>query len=573
MSLIRSTRPAGIAACTALALAAGTLLSAVPATAADGRPAPSASAGHRPAFELPRAAGRSATTYAGTRARPRLDLDGDGWSDWVWRGVFGFCGTYLTGSGATEATDFTIHHDTLETVRDIIAVGNVGGSSRPELLTLSFDGRLSLHPTTTKGAGAPTWSGYGWQVYNRVIGAGDLNRDGHPDLLARTPSGDMYLYKGTGKLTGQPFAPRTKVGPGWGAYDQLVGTGDLDGDGVADLLARTLAGNLFVYKGTGSAAKPFRARVKVGPGWNAYNQITAVDDADGDGRADVLARAFNGKVYWYLSTGGGRFAPRREAASGWEGAEFFFGSGITPNLGKHSIEARGTDGKLYEYVGKTNGAFFPKRLTNWTPLPASSKLTYAAGLDKFNWGTPLETKADGTVSIPYSDGARRTGLPAGTALVAGPGDLTGDGRGDLLSRDSAGRLWLHPGTGSREVFKAAVKVGNGWDAYDALVGGGDVTGDGRADLVARKGGTLYLFPGTGSAAVPFARRSTIGTGWSTYDRLASPGDLNGDGRADLVARDGSGRLWRYTATGRSGSATFAPRGLVGGGWNVYTGVY
>ncbi|MEV7418061.1 VCBS repeat-containing protein [Streptomyces sp. NPDC089919] len=575
-STTRPRRLARLAACTALALSAGALLTAGPAAAVDGRADRTAvsDAAAQPSLTLPARADHAAAGYAtaAAAAKPRLDLDGDGRPDWVWRGVWGFCGTFLSGSSSNKSTEFTIYHDTLETVKNIIPVGNAGGSSRPELLTLSFDGRLSLHPTTTKGAGAPTWSGYGWTAYNRVVSAADLNRDGRPDLLARTPSGDLYLYKGTGNLQ-DPFAPRIKVGPGWGGYDQLVGAGDLDRDGVADVLARTVDGVLYYYKGTGSATKPFKSRVKVGPGWNAYNQIIAADDVDRDGKTDIMARAFNGKIYWYFSTGNGHFTPRYDAGSNWQDVEFMFGSGITPVLGRHSLQARDGAGKIYEYVGQTDGNFFPRTETKYAPIEAGASMISASGLDKFNWATAVQVKGDGTAKLPYPSGdSPLTGLRAGAKPVAGPADLTGDGRGDLLSRDAAGVLWLNPGTGSRTAFKTAVKVGGGWGVYKNLVGGGDVTGDGRPDLIARGTDVLYVYPGTGSASKPFGTRFKVGAGWKQYDQLASPGDLNGDGRADLVARDSAGKLWRYVATGKRGSSTFSARGLIGGGWNMYAGL-
>ncbi|MCE3292399.1 MAG: hypothetical protein K0Q84_1336, partial [Arthrobacter sp.] len=51
--------------------------------------------------------------------------------------------------------------------------------------------------------------------------------------------------------------------------------------------------------------------------------------------------------------------------------------------------------------------------------------------------------------------------------------------------------------------------------------------------------------------------------------IAAPGDLTGDGRADLVARDSSGVLWTYPG---AGNALFGTRIRLGSGWNAMTGI-
>jgi hypothetical protein len=54
-----------------------------------------------------------------------------------------------------------------------------------------------------------------------------------------------------------------------------------------------------------------------------------------------------------------------------------------------------------------------------------------------------------------------------TAL-AGPGDLSGDGKSDVLARDAAGILWLYPGTGGFGL-QPRIKVGTGWSGMKAIV--------------------------------------------------------------------------------------------------------
>ncbi|MEU7031251.1 VCBS repeat-containing protein, partial [Streptomyces sp. NPDC046275] len=61
------------------------------------------------------------------------------------------------------------------------------------------------------------------------------------------------------------FAPRVRIGAGWGGYSHLVGIGDADRDGRPDLYAAN-SGNTdsYLYKGTGSWSAPFGAREYTG---------------------------------------------------------------------------------------------------------------------------------------------------------------------------------------------------------------------------------------------------------------------------------------------------------------------
>ncbi|WP_331447490.1 VCBS repeat-containing protein [Streptomyces xanthochromogenes] len=116
--------------------------------------------------------------------------------------------------------------------------------------------------------------GAGWDAYTQIAGKGDLNGDGKADIVARDKAGVLWLYKGTGNYSA-PFAPRTKIGGGWNAYNTLVSTGDVDLDGRTDLIARDTNGGLWLYKGTGNAAAPYQARVQIGYGYNIYRLMTS----------------------------------------------------------------------------------------------------------------------------------------------------------------------------------------------------------------------------------------------------------------------------------------------------------
>ncbi|SDP29170.1 WD40-like Beta Propeller Repeat [Pedococcus dokdonensis] len=147
------------------------------------------------------------------------------------------------------------------------------------------------------------------------------------------------------------------------------------------------------------------------------------------------------------------------------------------------------------------------------------------------------------------------------------GDLNGDDKADILARDTAGKLWRYDGKGGGKVA-GRVQVGAGWGGYLPLAPG-DFNGDGRADLVARSStGELWLYPGTGLGT--FATRTRLGTGWQGMNSIVGVGDFDLDNDADLIAREAStSKLWLYPGNGQGG---FSARRQVGSGWNIFKGI-
>ncbi|KOX33327.1 MULTISPECIES: FG-GAP repeat domain-containing protein [unclassified Streptomyces] len=153
----------------------------------------------------------------------------------------------------------------------VISPGSIGGAKEADLIAVDKAGVLWSYLSYPDGRLTPRAKvGAGWQAYNQIAGQGDLSGDGKADIVAKDTSGALWLYKGTGDYKA-PFAARTKVGAGWNVYDRLLSVGDLDSDGKSDLIARKTNGELFRYSGTGNAAAPYKAPVKIGFGYQIFN--------------------------------------------------------------------------------------------------------------------------------------------------------------------------------------------------------------------------------------------------------------------------------------------------------------
>ncbi|WP_405990788.1 trypsin-like serine protease [Streptomyces sp. NBC_00986] len=156
-----------------------------------------------------------------------------------------------------------------------------------------------------------------------------------------------------------------------------------------------------------------------------------------------------------------------------------------------------------------------------------------------------------------------------TRIIA-PGDVTGDYLPDLVSVDSAGVLWIYPGKGNG-TFSSPSRVGGGWSQYNTLVGHGDFNGDGKADLLARNKstGVVYLYKGAGKSGTgAFAARVKVRT-WGSYNAFDAVGDFTGDGKADLLIRNASNALYLYPGTGKATSEIFGTPKSLGTGFQQY----
>jgi Rv2525c-like, glycoside hydrolase-like domain/FG-GAP-like repeat len=167
-------------------------------------------------------------------------------------------------------------------------------------------------------------------------------------------------------------------------------------------------------------------------------------------------------------------------------------------------------------------------------------------------------------------------------LVDRHGDFDLDGREDVFLLDSiSGALsacdWAGAALDSCTAVNVATTqvckltpegmicktVGTNWTYYREITAVGDMNHDGRPDLLAvqQSTGILYFFPGS---ATGVGTPVSLGSGWNALDELVGIGDADHDGNVDIYARlTATGELYFYPGRG----VGFGSRVRAGTGWS------
>lgn len=396
------------------------------------------------------------------------------------------------------------------------------------------------------------------------VGTGDVDGDGQADLFVAAPgasyagSGAGSVYVVRGPLTAD-FTLDTSIAlrfDGYAPSDNLgraMAGGDIDGDGSADLGAGAASddeggsssGAVYVISldgaVSGSAASAGHKLVGETAG-DLFGTAVAVGDFDGDGQEDVLV--------------GGTYADGGGSASG---AVWLFTGPVAAGMDASLADATFEGEDASDYAGTSLGS------GDLTGDGLDDVIVGASGDDdggSASGAIYILSEAWGTADLSIAD-AKVTGAAASDALGASTPlvlDLDGDGWGDLVAAarsadgdaSDAGAVygWHGPILEDTSASVADMTLlGQGSNDYagTTLASAGDLDGDGRVELLVgaynndtagAAAGCLYLLYGPPSAAMSLVDAEVTFLGESIGDLLgfsaAANADLDGDGAADIV---------------------------------------
>ncbi|MBC2933843.1 FG-GAP-like repeat-containing protein [Nocardioides sp. zg-1228] len=262
-------------------------------------------------FAAPR---RVAGAWSGYNRIVAGDFNGDGRTDLVARSSKGTMmlkpgrGDGTFGAALGPATN-------LKSMRWITGVNLVGGAGA-DLIGVSGKQLVVVANRDTFELGSPIDTGVSFAGMDRILNAGDVNRDGFGDVLTRDVSGRLWLFAGNG--TGA-LAQGQVLAEGWGGIEGLTAVGDVTGDGLPDLVGTPAGGPPTVWPGNGSsfnAGVPIKggavpSRAGLPSDLSGFDWVLEVQAMTLKGSADYVVRdRASGVAYVYSGRKKGVSDPR-----------------------------------------------------------------------------------------------------------------------------------------------------------------------------------------------------------------------------------------------------------------------
>jgi hypothetical protein len=536
-----------------------------------------------------------------TVAFATADFNGDGKLDVVTISNSSYLDVMLGNGDGTFQTPITLNIGASNFFPEAIAVGDFNGDHLLDLAvwaTNSTTGNTQVNiylgtgtGTFTAGATYTAPSSSNFNPGPNSIVAEDVNGDGKLDLVAMTPYNGVFIFLGNGDGTLQTPVAYTTVCTSTIGSCGSVAVGDLNGDGKPDLALQsndTVGSGMTILLNTGNSTFGTPTYYPVAISGVYANGGIAIGDVNGDKKPDVVVASSSVTAIVYLNQGSGTFKVNGTVGSVALNPTNNVVLADINNDKKLDIVVPDGFGNVLTFYGKGNGTF---TTGPWYPLQACNDCSnFMVAIGDFNAdGTPdlLATNGFNTasVSLGRGDGTFQTSqLYAYSSLTANnivSADFNGDGFPDIAQSiiGDASKIGINLGS-SHGVLGATslMTPGSCANNYVEWIATGDVNGDGKADLVAAlqdasfagcQDNTVAVLEGLGTGK--FKAAAYYPTGSTAQEQVIYLVDVNGDGKLDIVTGNADGSI---SVLLNKGNGTYAPGVLNTGLTSVFHyGVY
>jgi hypothetical protein len=247
-----------------------------------------------------------------------LDFSGDGHSDLLFRDGAGNIGqisgaglminstAYGNFGGISDVFDYT-NLTGFSTYKKVFRVTNWNGDGTESIFAMKTNGTLWQY--TSNGHGTlnttPKQIGTGWTMYTDIMVTNNWTGDGHPNLMGRKSTGELYIYTADGN-GGWLNSHGIKIGVGWNAFNTILTPGNWRGKGQS-LIARTTTGVLKLYESNGHGGWIDSHGTQIGVGWNTLPVFLSPGDWNGDNLVDLIGVSATGVMKLYPTDGTGKW--------------------------------------------------------------------------------------------------------------------------------------------------------------------------------------------------------------------------------------------------------------------------